>query len=146
MKGRKKKPFPLFKSSNCQSARGCQVLYGGSSYPELPPGWSMETYGFVSFFSTGGGNRLKNKKIIINKLIIYFCLLVGCGASVRLRVGPLWRSGRIATTVDVEQPIAGRFRTVAVGRPQTGQLDDPRTVLHRPLPLLTGQYFRIPGT
>ena len=141
-----KKNHFLFSNQATVKALGVvRCCTGGAATPSCLQADQWRRMGLFLFFSTGGGNRLKNKKIIINKLIIYFCL-VGCGASVRLRVGPLWRSGRIATTVDVEQPIAGRFRTVAVGRPQTGQLDDPRTVLHRPLPLLTGQYFRIPGT
>lgn len=72
--------------------------------------------------------------------------LVGRGAPVGLRAGPLWGPRRVAAPIDVEFPTAGRFGTDAAGRPPTRQFIDPRTILHRPLPMPTRQHFRIPGT
>lgn len=70
---------------------------------------------------------------------------VGRGSPVGLRAGSLWGSGGVTTTADMEQPTASRFRPDPIGRPKARQFNDPRTILHRPLPLPTRQHFRIPG-
>ncbi len=141
----KKKNISFFKSSNCQALG---VVSGGGTTPTCLQADQWRRMG-CCFVRRGIAEEMNwNEKTQIYFFVFLFISfdLVGCGASIRLRTGPLWRSGRIATTIDVEQPITGRFRIVAVGRPQTGQLDDPRTILHRSLPLPTRQHFRIPRT